>query len=946
MRYGRTVVLSADKGNNATALTSNFISITGDLSLKPTATEKDLNKSVQKYFDNDNVTISVDDSDLVLYQTENRGMALCYELIVLSNRIVIDANTAEILVATDLYVQDMVECKYKDGSFQGIKISENNYLIGNDEKGIFVFNANYNPLIKSEVNDGKTTFVSVPENSLPMTSTDNYFGNNDSFAPEEYAKAVYMLNTLQSIANYYEKINAEQNTSVIVTINDSFDPDNAFGAYGDIINVTNATIPYEKENIISIFFGQDLCNDIYGHLDTLGHEYMHGINHSYFKSDKDEASAIDEAYADIFGELSESLIKKQSPNWIHGQRNMVNPHEYDNAKYPYPASINDLENAKTFTDDDGALWYYTTADSGTDFSHFASTIISHCAYLMWNGIDGTSERKIQQSELGELWYRSLLFLQDNADFEQCRNSVELAARSMLKNNEITDEQYKTVIMAFERVGIGNAVFTYSETVKNKFDLSVLTNVDSGVENVSNEVVEFNLEVIKMPTIKAGSGIVNNEMPKTIIEKSKVVGQQTLDLKDGTYVLHITDINDDKNISKTIDVKIVVDGDNSNAKDKIIVNTDFTPVIVVILNDKPSNNKDEQNTNTTDAILSHESAVDIYMANKNVWMENPEYMPMQGYGYCLLDLDFDGVLELINSTNDGSGRYSYNKFYSINLDKLTVEEFQPQAERQEGGIDYYYLAHQSKLLKNKSTGNLFYLFEDYLRVSTEEGVESYAEVYMKDNILYENFLFSEYWHPDYDNNTSNEIREYNFKDSDVSKSEYEQKTGAFYAENTDLNLVWECISGSEFDKGADSTQKQLLLDAYRSFSYDGFSFNDVETYNITVKQPEESQLNIEIAKPISIVDYYVKTINDVIDIWGDDYTIVNGLIGGGWGGIYYEDKRCPFTFCFKSTSIPTKCDGNEQLSGITVFNRKQFLLVLCTQRHKIISCRRIVVTPKT
>ena len=227
-----------------------------------------------------------------------------------------------------------------------------------------------------------------------------------------------------------------------------------------------------------------------------------------------------------------------------------------------------------------------------------------------------------------------------------------------------------------------------------------------------------------------------------------------------------------------------------------------------------------------SILSPESAVDIYMANKSVWMENPEYSPMHGYGYCLLDLNFDGVLELISSVCDGSGRFSYNKFYRINIKSSSIEEFKSEANQDDGGIDYYYNARDSKLMKNQTDGRKFYVFKNYGQASTSEGAWAYSESYMEDSKLYENWLFSESWHPDYDNNVDNTIREYTFQGKKVSKSEYEQKTKNFYSENKDLNLVWSCIVGANFDKSDDSTQRQLLLNAYRGFSYDGFSFNNI------------------------------------------------------------------------------------------------------------------------
>lgn len=272
----------------------------------------------------------------------------------------------------------------------------------------------------------------------------------------------------------------------------------------------------------------------------------------------------------------------------------------------------------------------------------------------------------------------------------------------------------------------------------------------------------------------------------------------------------------------------------------------------------SNKKPENSSGSAQSVLSPESAVDIYMANKDVWMENPEFMPMQGYAYCLLDLDFDGVLELIGSTNDGSGRYSYNSFYKINQQKLTVEKMEPLSNQDEGGVDYYSMADKSKLLKNISTGKIFYLFENYTRVSSEEGALSWSETYIKNGKIYEGYLFSEYWHPDYDNNTYEEIREYSFGGEDVSKADYDKKTEAFYNANKDLNLSWKYVNGEEFDSASSETQKQLLLDAYKAFSYDGFEMQGFDS-QMSANIPEDA---------LEYNGHYYKIYSDVCSTWED------------------------------------------------------------------------------
>lgn len=586
--YGKAITVAADKNGIALSLTSKYKILDEDINLNATVTEEKIKESLQDYFKVDEISFSVDDSNLVLYENNEEEITLAYEINVLSKRVLVDANSSKILFDTDLYQEALVECEYKDGKFMGTKVSDNEYWLGNDEKGIFVLNAEYK----------KAEKYPDPKISAPMTSTDNYFGNGDKYKSNEYVKAVDMLNYLQSTSEYFENYNKNHDSSIIAIINDAGTPDNAHGGYSHIKDITNATIPYKAEYISGICFGENYCKNLYDYIDTIGHEYTHGVFNRSLYCDTEEAFAINEAYADIFGELIESSIKEDDINWIHGDRNMVNPHVYENAEHPYPASIEELNNAETFSED-GDLWYRTKKNEGSDYSHFASTIISHSAYLMWNGIDGTDERKIEQDKLGELWYRSIMLLQDDTSFSQCRNAVELSARIMLRNKQLTEEQYKTVVTAFDTVGIEEANFTYSSTVKNKFDLSVLS--IEGTENVS-----YKLEVIKS-IIKPGP-----DETERIMEKTSLKGKQSLDLENGIYIIRITDVNDTDNISQTISMRIVVDGNDSDATDEVIVYTDFTDVITVVL--------DDTSTDETSAVFKSGDSL-VYVGDKIIYAKN-------------------------------------------------------------------------------------------------------------------------------------------------------------------------------------------------------------------------------------------------------------------------------------------------------------------------------------
>lgn len=575
--YGKTVVLSANHAGMATALTSNFSALNANLDVNPTITFEEFYVSVKDYLNASSIeVVGFDDSGLVLYEMENKEYLLAYDVVVNGVHIIVDAKTAEVITIVDRYYNAVTACEYSNGTFNGAKISENEYLIGNVDENLYVFNANYQAGL-----DGSTgSYITHAEKVLPMNSENNYFGDKgDSFESSEYVKAVYLLDKLEKASMYFSKINSQQSTGTIAVINNGYDPTNAFGGFVTAKGVTSYPIPYGDNNIISIFLGSEMCENLEDHLDTIFHEYTHGVSHSHeaFVGNEKESGALDEAYADIFGELLEATLRGGDPNWIHGDRNIANPYLYNNVLHPYPANLKDLHEAKTAKTDKGVTFYCTTSDTvGTDYSHFASTIISHTAYSMWNGIDGNENLKINSDLLAELWYRSLLLLQSDADFSQCRNAVELSARVMLKNGDLTSEQYQCVIQAFDKAGIAHANYTYEKVVKNEFDLSVLSHQQT--ENVS-----FNLTIYKQKTY--GFDLFGVNIPYRGLEevhnKNYTKGNIELNLKSGRYVFCITD-NADEN-AEPISVKVVVDGSMSSATDKLVIQTDFWDVTTVLIN---------------------------------------------------------------------------------------------------------------------------------------------------------------------------------------------------------------------------------------------------------------------------------------------------------------------------------------------------------------------------
>ena len=601
--YGRDVVVIADENSNAKGLTSNAMAISSNISLTATATQEQIYASVKEYTIKElgepnatNIMVeSIKADRLVIYNLSNDGTAhLAYELYVNFNNIskygsynfIVSAFSGEVLCATATIVQENATCYNSDGSQQFNGFYDENKLIYQM----------YEPFRKIKIYTYKGT-DSGDENCTQdlISSTDKYFGN-DANAESDHATALTYLTNMSSIYDYYKNTFKETAYgSLLAFFNDGRDKGkNAFGGNGTE-DSTGDVVGY-------ISMGSETGVES---IDTMAHEYTHVVSRSRVKwiDEHRETGAINEGYSDIFGEIIEGDLTNSAPDWEHGRR-LIN----DPTKNNYPDKIN---------------YNYNPDHMPEDYSHTYSTAVSYAAYLMWNG--GSKKKSnewtaIRDTEkLAKIWYGSLLTMHSDATFAQCRNAVELSARIMLTNGKLTNSEYETVVKAFEYVGIDNAAYQYKQLVKNEFDLSVLSS------KKTNDL-RFNLTILKLPTILSGPGIKNDDTKITkVMDKNFVTGSQKINLKEnGTYQIIVKD-SDDKNKSP-INVRIIVNGENPNSTDKVEIHTDFSDVMVIILNDNSQPNSDSNQTTVPPASNTYSSFLsgNPFDKSSNLFSYNNEY----------------------------------------------------------------------------------------------------------------------------------------------------------------------------------------------------------------------------------------------------------------------------------------------------------------------------------
>ena len=231
-------------------------------------------------------------------------------------------------------------------------------------------------------------------------------------------------------------------------------------------------------------------------------------------------------------------------------------------------------------------------------------------------------------------------------------------------------------------------------------------------------------------------------------------------------------------------------------------------------------------------LTPEDCVDIYMDNSYVWLKRDTDKYDYTYYYSFLDLDFDGVLEMLRTQEvQGTGFFTYNAYFKIDKSDESVYQIPVYLDGENRtydgcGLDYR-LTDPLELYKNKTTGEYFYFGSDLWRSGIwENGCENRILTYTYR--INAKTIFSEYRY--LENPSSDYKTKYYAANTPVSKTDYDKKYKAYFdnCENLELKYSYANKTGESLYAKSSATQRKLLLEAYKAFNYNGyktdFNFN--------------------------------------------------------------------------------------------------------------------------
>lgn len=421
--YGRSIVVVADKNGNSLSLSGNYLNIE-DVNTIPVINESSALEIAHQHYGKDAVISS---DGLSIYSFGDSTFELAWILNVRTNQAIevciLSANSGKIIQKINL-LDRYSNQEILDSIGVDYSINENGEILLSDEaRGIKAVQSN-----QSDV-DNNREIETLP--IITCKADENY---------NEYAVALKNLTITYDFFQNCFGLNSFDDKGgdiYLVFCDKDMNFENACG-YGHL------ECGYLVVGTPNELFTEPIGNA----LDIIGHEYTHMVTDQIVNFiDYAEPNAISEGIADVIGNLIEiHTYGVEDEVWKLGE-------SAGYSKY----SMADSVDMAAFDDSD--------ADG-----HNNAAIISHAAYLMWKGIDGSDAfESLNEEELAHLFFETLYTLPSDCTFEQFRILLQNTADAMCLQGRLSNKQCRCVSNAMFQVGIDRAA---TPVAKNRLSIEV------------------------------------------------------------------------------------------------------------------------------------------------------------------------------------------------------------------------------------------------------------------------------------------------------------------------------------------------------------------------------------------------------------------------------------------------------------------------------------------
>ena len=255
---------------------------------------------------------------------------------------------------------------------------------------------------------------------------------------------------------------------------------------------------------------------------------------------------------------------------------------------------------------------------------------------------------------------------------------------------------------------------------------------------------------------------------------------------------------------------------------------------------------ESGENTQTQVTDYKKQIDVIMNNIDMWNLYTEDNTYNPYGYAITDLDQNGRLEIIASSCQGTGLYTYSNYYEVNerLDGLNKIE----RNNEEGNSEADIMTATAKVFIDEDKNEYHYIFDDLVRNGAAEYYENKQDIVLKNGKLSENTIA--YKNTKISNSDSYEVILEDASRNKITLEDYQLIENKLFS-NLELKLVnieWITSNDIDFSNVSGDELRAKLITSYEGFRFfvsdSGISLN--EQFSLIGQSGEKAILNDNIS----------------------------------------------------------------------------------------------------